>query len=172
VVAVFALSAAFLSTITAHATGIHEFRSLDAWSAGRNECLWSPNKTLGTTVELYTCYSGGGDLQASEEWNQIELSDGALLLINQYSGLCLDIHNNSQSNGALATQWTCDSGDQAEVFILGHQNYSCPYGEFDIYIEDVYNSRNDLSTNDGTTNYSLTDWWTENTSKAETWCQI
>lgn len=44
-------------------------------------------------------------------------ADGGSLLVNGHSGLCLTTYGGSTSNGAVASQWSCDTTDTARSWI-------------------------------------------------------
>jgi Ricin-type beta-trefoil lectin domain len=152
-----------LSPTSVHAGVYHEVQNL----AG-GKCLWSPNATVGTTVEQYTCVTGW----APEEWNFISVADPVDIIQNRNSGLCVDEYHDGQSNGTQDIQYPCNSGDYAQDFTIGaYGNKGCPSSETALQIVNSFGRY--LLLDDyraSTSNYAPTDFWARNGSSAQTWC--
>jgi Ricin-type beta-trefoil lectin domain len=165
-VLVVALCSPLFTAATAHAFAgtYHELQNL----AG-GKCLWSPNTTVGTTVEQYTCQSSW----APEEWNFIYNQDTTrYILQNRNSLLCVDEYGDRQSNGTQDIQYPCNFDDPAQVVVLGaYGNKGCAGSEASLIIWNA--SGNKLRLDDyraSTANYAPTDFWQQNSSNAQSWC--
>lgn len=165
-VAVVTLSLLFTPTL-ASADGVNRLRSLAAWKAGYDGCVWAPNASSGAQLQLYDCNGS-----SAEQWNIITVGFNRWILQNQYSALCLDIWRNSQANGTSAVQWPCSSQDQAQVFLVAaYGNSGCPYGETSVIVENQYNARHFLDDwQAGHARYNAIDFYQQNGTDAQSWC--
>jgi glucosylceramidase len=77
-----------------------------------------PSKSNGAAVHQWPCYYGDNQLWSLSSWAVLG-SNGSVILepviINKYSGKCLDVTGFNASAGALLQQWSC-SGDWNQQF--------------------------------------------------------
>jgi Ricin-type beta-trefoil lectin domain-like len=90
-------------------------------------------------------------------------------IINNNSGMCLDLPNDNLVNGQHLQQWTCVGDEQQEWMWMNHDKYDTivPFTEANSnigwdYSMEVYNS----STGDG----GEVDVWQNNFSLTQAWC--
>jgi hypothetical protein len=69
------------------------------------KCLWSPNATQGTQLEQEDCMN-----VSSEEWsfNASSVSDGAVVIVSNWTHMCVGVKSASKTQGAPVVQWGCD----------------------------------------------------------------
>lgn len=109
------LGSGMLAPSTAEASGLGIAR------IGTNLCLddtgWS--KSPGTQMQLWPCTGG-----SNQDWYPVSTPWGGQLYKNAYSGLCLDLSQDSQNNFTPAIQWPCDTWDNAQIFYLAWNTHS------------------------------------------------
>jgi hypothetical protein len=67
----------------------------------------------GTNAAQWYC---NGDM--AQRWSRVwGVAGGGSLLVDDNSGSCLTIYLGSTFNGAVATQWTCETTDTAHSWI-------------------------------------------------------
>jgi hypothetical protein len=123
------------------------------------------SKSWGTQMQVWSC-SGG----SNQAWNgnYINYNNSTELLKNAYSGLCLDVYQDSSQNGAAAVQWPCNPNDPAQIMhwtVCSNNNFNCitlQAAGTGTCLDDRYS---------GTANGTKQQFWQCNGSTAQQWAQ-
>jgi hypothetical protein len=153
--------------------------SLTADVCSNSEAIFNGNS--GLVLEVYESSTAAGGIvdqwayngTQTQHWCFTQVTtwngDPVYEMINNNSGLCLDLPNDNLANGQHLQQWTCNGTESQEWLWINHDKFDSilPFTEANSntgfgFVMEVYSS----STGDG----AEIDVWQSNFTMTQTWC--